>query len=75
MLVFWFAMTSLIPSTDYSVLLPNCTLLDHRLTQLIDDFDNMRSEAVVHSEIGMRLQEFRETIINTASDVTFLSKC
>ena len=72
-MLYWFTFTmSLIPSNYFqTILLPNCTLLDRRLTQVIHDYDAMRSEISIDSETGYRLQEFRETII----DITDLSKC
>jgi len=76
-MLLFFLTLSLIPSTEYfeSVLLPNCTLIDNRFNQLIQDFDNMRSEEIILPEVGMRLQDFRETILNTASDISSMYKC
>ena len=63
-----------LPSTD-SVLLPNCTRIDASLTGLLDDFDSLRAEFADASGVGMRLREFRETLLVAAAEVYAENKC
>lgn len=65
------------PSTEYIEMniMSNCTNVDSHMMRLIEAFDELRSANEIRSEIGLRLQDFREVLVHELGKVAQSSRC